>query len=135
MPTFQKFDSFIAAVHNKVHNLSTDTVKVFMTNTAPVASNTILANITEISYANVSSRTLTGVTSTQTAGIYKLIADDLLLTASGAVGPFRYIGLYNDTATADELICWADYGSSITLGNADTFNIDLNQTEGVIKTS
>jgi hypothetical protein len=47
------------------------------------------------------------------------------MTATGAVGPFRYVVLYNETAPSDELICWYDYGSEITLAEDDTLTLDF----------
>jgi len=116
---------------NKVHNLASDQLKVFLTNSAPSASNTQLSNITEISYTNLSTRNITTTSSTQSSGTYKLILVDLTLTASGSVGPFRYVGVYNDTATNDELICWYDYGSSVTLNSGDQFVVDFDGSNGL----
>ena len=131
MPTssFSKFNSFVEAEAEKVHNLGSDTLTVAMTAAAnaPVAGNTVLANLTQISYANCSARTLTVTTSAQTSGTYTLDADNLVLTASGGnVGPFRYVVLYNDTATNDELIGWYDYGSDLTLAAGETLTIAFN---------
>lgn len=132
MATLNKFNSFVEALSEKVHNLGSDTLVIALTNTAPVASNTVLANITQISYTNLSTRTLTVSSSSQTSGTYKLVIADLTLTASGAVGPFRYVVIYNDTAANDELIGWYDYGSSISLANTDTFLLDFDATNGVL---
>lgn len=126
MAAFNKFDSFVEALAEKVHNLGADTLTVALTNTAPVAGNTVLANITEISYTNLSSRVLTSVTSSQTSGTYTLDAADLVLTASGTVPTFRYVVLYNDTATSDELIGYYDYGSAVDLLNGETFTITFD---------
>lgn len=126
MATFNKFNSFVEALAEKTHNLGADTLTVALTNTAPVATNTVLANITEISYTNVSSRVLTSVTSSQTSGTYTLDAADLVLTASGTVPTFRYVVLYNDTATSDELIGYYDYGSAVDLLNGETFTITFD---------
>ena len=131
MPTssFSKFNSFVEAEAEKVHNLGSDVLTVAMTAAAnaPVASNTVLANLTQIDYTNCSARTLTVTTSAQTSGTFTLDADNLVLTASGGnVGPFRYVVLYNDTATNDELICWYDYGSDITLAAGETLTIAFN---------
>jgi hypothetical protein len=133
MATFQKFNSFVEALAEKVHNLGSDQIKVALTNSAPAAGNTVLANITEISYTNCSTRNVTTASSAQTSGTYKLTLTDLVLTASGGtVGPFRYVVLYNDTATSDELIGFYDYGSSITLNSGETLTIDFDGTNGAI---
>lgn len=128
MATFNKFNSFVEALAEKVHNLGSDTLTVALTNSAPLATNTQLSNITQISYTNIQNgtttgRNLTGVTSAQTSGSYKLDANDLVLTATGTVPTFRYVVLYNDTATNDELIGYYDYGAAVDLLNGETFTI------------
>ena len=124
--------SLVEAIAEKVHNLGSDTLKVALTNSAPTQSNTVLANITEISYTNCSARTLTVSSSAQSSGTYKLVISDLVLTASGgSVGPFRYAVIYNDTATNDELIGYYDYGSSITLADGETLTLDFDGANGV----
>lgn len=135
MATYNKFNSFVEALAEKAHNLGADQIVVALTNTAPTASNTVLADITEISYTNLSSRNVTTTSSSQTSGTYKLVLADLVLTASGTVGPFRYVVLYNDTPTApaDPLIGWYDRGSSLTMENTDTFTCDFDGTNGVIQ--
>jgi hypothetical protein len=133
MATFTKFNSFVEAMAEKVHNLGSDSLVIALTNSAPAAANTQLSDITQISYTNLSSRAVTTSSSAQTSGTYKLVLADLVLTASGAVAPFRYAVLYNDTATNDELIGYYDYGSSITMANGETFTIDFDGTNGVLQ--
>lgn len=123
MATFNKFNSFVEALAEKVHNLGSDALTIALTNSSPLATNTTISDITQISYANLSSRVLTGVTSAQTSGTYKLDANDLVLTASGVVPTFRYVVLYNDSALNDEVIGWFDYGSAVNLLNGETFTI------------
>ncbi len=134
MATFNKVNCFVEDVAEKVHNLGTDQLVIALSNSAPVATNTVLANITEIAYTNLSSRNITTTSSAQTSGTYKLTLTDLVLTATGAVGPFRYVVIYNDTpiSPADPLIGWYDYGSSISLANGDTFTIDFDGVNGVL---
>lgn len=133
MATFTKFNPFVEALAEKVHNLGSDQLAVALTNTAPSSSNSVLADITQISYTNLSSRNITTTSSTQTSGTYKLALQDLVLTASGSVGPFRYVVIYNDTAASDNLVAYYDYGSSLTLSSGETFTIDFDPTNGVLQ--
>lgn len=134
MANFNKFNVFGLDLASKKHNLGSDTLTVALcaSGNAPVATNTVLADITQVSYTNLSTRVITTASSAQTSGVYKLTLTDLVLTASGAVAPFRYIVIYNDTATNDELIGWYDYGTNITMMNDDTLTLDFNATDGVI---
>jgi hypothetical protein len=136
MPTLTKFYSFVEAVHEKVHNLGSDTLKVLLTNTAPSLSNTVKADISgELSTANgytAGGATITVTASSQSSGLYTLIASDVTWTASGgSIGPFRYAVIYNDTASSDQLIGYIDYGYSITVASGQTFTIDFDQTSGL----
>jgi hypothetical protein len=133
MATFNKFNAFVENLAEKVHNLGSDQLVVALTNSAPIAANSVLADITQITYTNLSSRNITTSTSAQTSGTYKLVLTDLVLTATGAVGPFRYVVIYNDTPTspADPLIGWYDYGSSISLASAETFTVDFDGSNGL----
>ena len=126
MATFNKFNAWVENMV-EVANLGSDQFVIALTNTAPSASNSVLADITQISYTNLSSRNVTTASSTQTGGTYSLTLNDLVLTASGAVASFRYVVLYDDTPTspADPLVGWWDYGSSLTMANAETFTIDF----------
>lgn len=134
MAAFNKFNSFVDALCKKVHNLGADTLKVMLTNTAPVATNTQKSNLTEISAGNgyAAGGTATTPTLSNASGTEKLVCTDVVFTATGAVGPFRYAVLYNSTATNGELIGWWDYGSSVTLANTDTFTVDFDGTNGVL---
>jgi len=136
MATFNKFNSFVEAVAEKVHNLGSDTLKVVLTNSAPSATNTVLANITQIANGNgytTGGSTAAQSSSAQSSGTYKLVLDPVVFTATGSMGPFRYAVLYNDTATNDELIGWHDYGSAVTLANAgETFTVDYDGSAGVL---
>lgn len=136
MATLTKFYSFVEAIHEKKHNLGSDTLKVLLTNTAPSLSNTVKADISgELSTASgytAGGATITVTSSAQSSGLYTLIASDVTWTASGgSIGPFRYAVIYNDTATNDELIGYIDYGYSVTVASGQTFTIDFDQTSGL----
>lgn len=130
MAAYNKIQVFVENIAEGVHNLETGTLTVALcaSANAPVATNTVLANLTQISYTNLSARTLTVSSSSHTTGTYNLVIADKVLTASGgSVGPFRYAVIFNDTPTspADPLICWFDYGSDITLADTETFTLDF----------
>ena len=136
MASFNKFNSFVEAMAEKVHNLGSDTLKVVLSNSAPSAANTVLSDITQISNGNgytTGGTQATQSSSAQSSGTYKLVLNDVVFTASGSMGPFRYAVLYNDTAAGDELIGWWDYGSSITLASGETFTVDYDATNGVLQ--
>ena len=130
MATYNKFQAWPDYMVESA-NLATDQFTVFLTNSAPVATNSVLADITEISYTNLSSRAMTTTSSSQTTGTYKLILAPITLTASGAVATFRYFGIYDDTVSGDPLVCWCDYGTGITLSNGQTFIITPDQSNGL----
>ena len=136
MATFNKFNSFVEALAEKVHNLQADTLKVVLTNSAPLAANTVLADITQIAAGNgytAGGAQATQVSSAQTAGIYKLVLNDVTFTASGGpLGTFRYAVLYNDTAASDELIGFWDYGTTLSITNGNSFTVDFDATNGVL---
>jgi hypothetical protein len=135
MATFNKFNSFVEDLAEKVHNLGTDQLTLALTATAnpPLATNTVLANLTQIAYTNLSTRNITTATSAQTGGVYKLVLNDLTLTASGgSVAAFQYVVLYNSTAAAGNLIGWYDYGSALTLASGESLLVDFDGTNGVL---
>lgn len=133
MASFTKINDFVEDLAEKVHNLGSDTLTVALSNTAPGSEssnptadgNGVLANVTEISYTNLSTRVITTSSSSQSSGTYALVLTDLVLTASGSVAEFRYIYIYNDTAASDELIGLYDYGSGVTLADGETFTLDF----------
>lgn len=139
MASFTKFYAFTEHLAEKVHNLGADSLKVLLTNTAPVAATSaVKADLTEISAGNgyTAGGTTAAITSSaQTAGVHKLVLADVVFTASSnSIGPFRYFVLYNDTPTspADPLIAFFDYGSSVTLSEGQNITIDFDPTAGVL---
>jgi len=133
MATFNKFNSFVEYLADGI-NLRSDTLKVALTDTAPSATNSKLSDIIEIDYTYCSDRTLSVISSAQSNGIYKLIVANKTITASGgSVGPFRYIVIYDDTHLDKPLICWYDYGRSITLNDGESLTIDFDPTNGLLQ--
>ena len=136
MASYVKIQSFVEKLAEKVHDLGSDTLTVAMTTNAnaPVATDDVLTDLTEISYTNCSARAITTDTSAETGGTYKLVLTDLVLTASGGtVGPLQWVIIYNDTATNDDLICYFDYGSEITLADSETLTMDFDAANGLLQ--
>lgn len=135
MATFVLINDWL---ENLVENadLESDQFVIALSNTAPGSESTpptgdgdgVLANVTEVAYTNLSTRNITTSSSAQASGTYLLVLTDLVLTSSGGTtGPFRYVYIYDDTVTspADPLVCYYDYGSSITLQDGETLTIDF----------
>jgi len=144
MATFTKVNDFVEHLSEGVHNLGTGQLIVALSNTAPGSEtsnplsdgNGVLANVTQISYTNLSSRNITTTSSSQTAGVYSLVLADLVLTAGvGGLATFRYVYIYNDdpTSPADPLIGMYDYGAGgVTLNQDETFTIDFTEAQTLI---
>lgn len=138
MAAFQKFQDFAEQVLRAKHDFNGHTFKAVFTNAAPLPTNTMLSDITQISAGGGYSTggfTVT-LSITETGGVAKVTLTDYTFTASGgSVGPFRYVVMYNDTATspADALVCWFDYGASITLADTETFTLDGDATNGLFQ--
>jgi hypothetical protein len=133
MATLNKVDSFVENLAEQKINLGGTGLKVALTNTAHTATWDELADLTQIDYTYCSSRVITVSSSAQTSGTYKLVLTDLVLTASGgAIGPFRYVYIYDDASTGDKLIGYYDYGSAITVTDGNTFTIDWDGSAGAL---
>jgi hypothetical protein len=123
----------VEAVAEGTHNLGSNQLTIALSNVAPVAGNSVLADITQITYTNLSTRNLTTTSSSQTGGLYKLVVADTTLTSTGGpTGPFRYVVVYNSTAAGGPLMGWFDYGSSITLLSGESLTVDFDQTNGLL---
>ena len=136
MAAFQKFNSFVEARGRGVHNLHADTLKVMLSNVAPIAANAVKGDITEIAAGNgypAGGVQVANNTYVQSGGLAKLLGDDVVITASGGpIGPWRYAVLYNDTAVNDELIGFWDKGTSDSLADGEAVTIDLDQAAGIL---
>ena len=130
MATFVKFQPFVDNLADGKFDFSADTLQIALTTHAntPVITNSVLGDLTQIAYTNLSSQVVTTTSSTQTAGVYSLVLVDLVLTASGDVATFRHVVLFDQDAPSDELVAWWDYGSDVTLANGETFKVDFGAT-------
>jgi len=133
---FNKFQDFSEQVIRGVHDWDAHTFKVALSNTAPTNTDVSLATGgAHPPPAAANGYTAGGATTTisisETAGTTTVQGTQVVFTATaGGIGPFRYVIVYNDTATspADALIGWFDYNSSITLAESETLTIQFNGT-------
>lgn len=133
MASFNKINDFVEQLGKGVHQLHAagHTLKVMLVNSpAPVATNTVKADLTEISAGNGYTAGGTDAQNdfTETSGTGSCAGVDVVFTASGgSIGPFRYAVLYNDTPTspADPLIGWWDYGAGLTLNDGESLTVDF----------
>ena len=140
MASFIKFNNFVLDVASGYHQMQTGTAqvfKVYLTNTAPVATNTVYGTPADLSTANgytaggVSVGTITG---SQTSGTFKFIGgtDPSWTASGGSIGPFEWAVLYNSSGSGQHLIGAWDYGTAITLTNGNTFTVDIDQVNGIL---
>jgi len=132
MATYQKYDSGIKHLATDI-NCATDTFKIALTNTAPVAgTHEFLADTTEIATGNgyTAGGVTVPVTTSETGGVFSVAPDgDKVISASGGtIGAFRYAVFYSDTPTGKPLLSFFDYGSSITLNDGESLTIDVGAT-------
>jgi hypothetical protein len=119
MATFVEFESLSEDLAEKVQNLDTDTLKWYLTNTAPsAAADAAIADLpTEISNGNgyTTGGFAADVATSRTGGTttITLSTNSELTSSTGNVGPFRYACLVNSTAS--RVVGYLDHGASITL--------------------
>jgi hypothetical protein len=136
MAAYNKFNQFTKDLIDGVHDFDAHTFKVMLTNVAPVATNTVRANITEISAGNgyTAGGLTTAITTSTASGVAKITATDVTFTATGgSIATFRYVVIYNDTPTSPlkPLMCWIDYGSAVTLAAGESLLVDFDATNGL----
>lgn len=137
MATHNKFLAFAAQLLRAKHNFDAHVFKVALTNTPPVNTNTVLADIAQIAATGgyvAGGYALDSVTLTEAAGVGKVtIADEVITAVGGSVGPFRYAVVYNDSqaSPAKPLMCWYDYGAPTTLLDGEPFTLDFDGAAGV----
>lgn len=132
--TYNKFQDFSEQLIRGVHDWDLHVFKVALTNTAPTATQTSFDSTTAhpapvAANGYTAGGTATTISISETGGLTTVQGTQVVFTAAGGqLGPFRYVILYNDTATSPSKapIAWWDYGSSITLNDTETFTVQFN---------
>ena len=133
MATYNKFNDFVNELAKGKHVFGTDAFKLMLTNSAPVATNTIKSDITDISAGNgytAGGASVTVTESVSTGTVTTQGTQVVITAAGGTIGPFRYAVLYNDTQSSPvkPLVAWWDYGSSITLNDGESLTATFNSS-------
>lgn len=138
--TFTKINDWMDYKHEAA-NLSSDTFKFALTNTAPASEtsnptadgNGVIANITQIAYTNYTDdltvdRTLEGISSSQTSGTYTFDSTvNFTITASGgSIADWRYMYIFDDTVAGDPLVGVWDFGATQSMSDGDSRSITFN---------
>jgi hypothetical protein len=131
MAIYNKFNQFVQDLAEKVHNLSTDQLEVYLSNATPdPAADLVKTDLAEIATGSGYTGPVdTQNTGAEASGTYTLTGTKVVITATGAMAAFRYVVLYNTTPATDPLIGWWDYGSSLSLQNGETFSIKFNNSD------
>ena len=119
-------------------NLSTDALKLALTNTTPVSHEGTwhyFSSLTDLTASNgytAGGATLTMTTATGSAGTWSVnaaAANPTWTSTTGSMGPFEWIVLYDSTPASNKtLFGYWDYGSALTLNgaNGDTLTVSFS---------
>ena len=140
MAAFTKFNCLPQDLARKVHDLSADSLKAMLSSVVPSVNNAVKADLTEIAAGNgytAGGKAVPITSCAQTGGVLKLVLGNPSpwVAAGGAMAPFRYVELYNDTPAGKNLIGFYDYGSVITLQDGEQFQLSFDATAGALTIS
>lgn len=135
MAAANKFEDFVEQLGLAEHNLNTDALHVYLSNTTPSASlDAVKADLAEIAAGN--GYTADGIDTLNTwaeaAGTGTLSGTKAVWTATGgSMAAFRYVVLMNFTNAAPlkPLLLWWDYASALTLLVGETFSVKFNNSD------
>lgn len=134
MAAYVKYETAIEKLLNKLIDAfgTTDVWKAVIHTDAPVvATDSVLSDLTQISGANGYTTDGNDITfnSTRSGGTVTATGTDVVWTASGGnLGNSttgRYVSIYDDTSTANDLWSSWDYGATFTVADGETFTLDF----------
>lgn len=134
MATFTKYNTFVENLCNKQIDAfgTTDSWKAVIHTDAPApTTDNALSDLTEIGGSNGYTTGGSDITfnSTRTTDTITATATDVTWTASGgnlgASTTGRYVSIYDDTSTGNNLLNSYDYGSTFTVATGESFTLDF----------
>lgn len=136
--TLSKNYFFTLDLGSKVHNLTSDTLYVAFTDTAPTTATHLYSDIVSpLATTNIvggaTSLAIPSTTWTQSTGTATLGAGTLTITSqTGNFGAFRYVVVYNNTASSKNVIGFYDYGSEVTLNGVNGDQFSMTFASGIL---
>lgn len=134
---YVKFDCFAEDFLTAKHNFDTDAFHIVLTNTEPVAAtDRDFSDIVEITAEHgytSGGEEVTVSLATVSAEAIVTGTPIVFAAAGGAFGPFRYAVLMNYTHPDQVLICYWDYGSSISLLDTEELTLVFDAIDGIFK--
>lgn len=128
MSAFVKVHNYVQALGDKLINLNTDTICVYLTNAAiDAATARVQADAPEIATGHGYGGPIDIHNAySQTGGVGIMTGDaSVLITATGgSIGPLRNAVLWDQTANL--IIGYWDYGAPLTLLDTNTLLVNLN---------
>ena len=131
---YVKYETAVEKLCNKLIDAfgTTDTWRAVIHTDAPVvATDSVIGDLTQIAGTNGYTTNGENITfnSTRTGGTVTATGVDVVWTATGGnLGGSttgRYVTLYDDTAAADDLWAYWDYGSTFTVAASETLTLDF----------
>jgi hypothetical protein len=133
-----KFNLFVEDILKANCNFSTpDVIKVMWSTVAPVATNHVYGDLTDLSTSNgytAGGATCGSNTVSNASGTESLAATATTWTSSTGDVTVRYFTYYDNTPSTKTLIVWYDYGSSLTLHGANGDTLQLSPAGNVLLT-
>lgn len=132
---FKKYWCFNSDIFNGRHRCDSDPFKMLLSNTQPQLSHTSKSDVIEIAAGAgypAGGIPLVVTSSAQSNGLYKWIIQNVLLTATGTMAPWRYSVIYNSTSSGLPLVGYIDYGQVYSLINTDEFAFNFDQVNGLL---
>lgn len=132
MPVGTEFYCFNTDLASKVHNLTADDIRVYLSNAAPSLTFVKKADLAEITIQHGYTGPVS-VTPSNASADAKFTLSGVYITISasgGGIGPFRYIVLFNNTPGTKPLIGWWDVGDSITINDGNDMRLRFDSVLG-----
>jgi hypothetical protein len=140
MAVANKFNSTVNVLANCGINFATDQFRLILTNTLPLPTNSVYADVSggELPTANgyiTGGNIAAFVSSGQLAGLYKLVLASTSWISTGLMGPFQFAILVsmNTSFVNKPLVAWWGLVAPLTLAPTQSFTVALDPVTGTVQ--